>query len=313
MNLELMAYLTDSQRLWAIDEATLLAYTKAAETHDGSPVESLAPGSSMRSAGSVAVINVHGPISYRPNIFTALFGGAAITSIQSMFRQAIEDDTVKAIVMSYDTPGGTVTGLSEFANEIMAARGRKPIIAQVEVSAQSAGYHMASAADQIVGMASGAVGSIGVITGHADLSAALEKEGVKVTIISAGKFKSEGGPTGPLSQEAYAAIKSRVDEAYGVFVKDVAAGRGVKVSDVRNGYAEGRSVSTATGKSLGMIDRIATLDETLSKLSGRRAPAGMRAEEAENPLVAIEDAERLVLAPEGVAMEADRRRRLERF
>jgi len=263
----------------------------------------------MRASGSVAVIGVNGPISYRPNIFTALFGGAAITSIQSMFRQAMADDSVKAIVMSYDTPGGTITGLSELANEIMAARGRKPIIAQVDAMSASAGYHLAAAADQIVGIPSGIVGSIGVITAHADLSGALDKEGVKVTMISAGKFKAEGSPTGPLTPEAHAAIQSRVNEAYSVFVKDIAKARGVKAEDIRGGYAEGRAVSVAQGKVLGMVDALASLEGTIATLLQGRAPVGMRAD-AE---LTVDDVAAIYDVPAESLADLDRRRRLERF
>lgn len=319
MNLELMAYLTDRSRLWAIDEASLLSFTKAAERADSTLlIEAAAPGATMRTGDSIAVIGVSGPVSYRPNVFTALFGGAAITSLQGMFRQALADDSVKAIVMRYDTPGGEITGLSEFANEIMAARGRKPIIAQVDTMAASAGYHLAAAADRIEGIKSGVVGSIGIIAAHADLSGALEKDGVKVTIISAGKYKSEGTPTTPLTDEAHAAIQARVDEAYGVFVGDIAKFRGVSASDVRDGYGEGRAVSVAKGKALGLVDGISSLDDTVAKLSGRKATAGLRAELAD---VAVEQGHEAVLAaitagdisPNDARAAMDRRRRLERF
>ncbi len=77
-NLELMAYLTDHNRLWAIDESYLLRYKAAAEAHNGIWLEARAPSSSMAMAGNVALIDVSGPISPRATIFTELFGGAAM-------------------------------------------------------------------------------------------------------------------------------------------------------------------------------------------------------------------------------------------
>jgi capsid assembly protease len=307
MTRELLAFLENSSRLWAIDgdEAAVLAYMNAARQHDGTMIEAKAPGSFMNTAGNVAVINVHGPISHKANIFTAFFGGAAVTALQSMFRQAMADDSVKAVVFSFDTPGGTVSGIPEFAAEIRAARGQKPIIGVVDSMAASAGYWLAAATDQIVAMPSGLVGSIGVITLHVDSSQAIEKDGHKVTVISAGKYKAEGMPTAPLSEEAQAAVQSRVNEAYAMFVDAVADGRGVKAADVRNGYGEGRIVSAKQGKSLSMIDRIGTLEDVVGGLVGKTTRVGgLRAELA---------ASQGELAAQLVSADADRRRRLERF
>jgi ClpP class serine protease len=90
-------------------------------------------------------------------------------------------------------------------------------------------------------------------------------------------------------------IQARVDEAYGQFVKDVARGRGVNVSDVKGGYGEGRALSAKDALKAGLIDRIGTMEDTIAQVVGKRS-AGMRAEEIIDP-----------------ASEADRLRRLERF
>ncbi len=266
MNLELMAFLTDRNRLWAIDEAVLLGYKDAAERHDGSVIEARAPGSTSQTDGVTAILNISGPIAYKPSIFTALFGGSAVTTIQSQLRQALADDSVKAIVMNFDTPGGTVTGLTELAGEIRAARAMKPIVAHTGSMALSAGYWLASSASEVIATQSAMVGSIGVITAHADVSQQLANEGVKVTIFSAGKHKAAGSPYSPLSDEASADIQSRVDAMYGMFTADVAAGRGTTQDAVQNGYGEARAVFSAEGRKAGMVDRIATMDATLARL-----------------------------------------------
>jgi len=119
-------------------------------------------------------------------------------------------------------------------------------------------------------------GSIGVFTAHEDLSKALAKEGIDVTLISAGKFKVENNPFEPLTDEGKAVLQARVDEAYAAFVKDVARGRGVSVADVRNGFGQGRALSAKDAKAAGLIDGIRTLDGTVSKFAGKAA--GPRAE-----------------------------------
>ena len=95
----------------------------------------------------------------------------------------------------------------------------------------------------------------------------LEREGVKVNFISAGKHKVEGNPYEPLTDEARGAIQARVDEYYSMFVSAVAKGRGVKPADVRGGFGEGRTVGAREAVSLGMADSVATLDETIARMS----------------------------------------------
>ena len=171
------------------------------------------------------------------------------------------------------------------AAQMFALRGQKKQIAQVNDMACSAAYWLASQCDEIVSIPSGTTGSIGVFCAHEDLSAALDKEGIKVTLISAGKHKTSGNPFEPLSDEERAVLQTRVDDAYGQFVKDVARGRGVTPADVRHGYGEGRALGAKDAKAAGLIDRIATMDETLARLTGRKtATEGMRAE-ADEPLM----------------------------
>jgi ClpP class serine protease len=119
---------------------------------------------------------------------------------------------------------------------------------------------------------SGEVGSIGVYAAHEDISGMLEQDGVKVTLVSAGKYKTEGNPFEPLSDEAREYIQGRVDEYAAMFHRAVAAGRGVAVERVRSEFGEGRVFGAQEGVSRGLADRVGTLDETIRKAS-RRPPA----------------------------------------
>jgi ClpP class serine protease len=97
------------------------------------------------------------------------------------------------------------------------------------------------------------------------------------TIISAGKFKGEGNEFAPLSDEARAAIQADVDTFYSMFVDAVAKGRGVSTKEVRAGFGEGRMATARAAVSLGMADKIATLDETLASMMRVRGRSGSRA------------------------------------
>jgi signal peptide peptidase SppA len=234
------------------------------------------PGS--RVAGGVAVLPLYGTVVQRADIFTETSGGTSTERVARQFRELVADTSIGSIVLDVDSPGGAVSGVEELAAEIYKARGTKPIVAVANSLAASAAYWIASAADEVVVTPSGEVGSIGVFMVHEDWSAALEAEGVKPTLVSAGKYKVEANPYEPLGEEAQAALQARVDDYYGMFVAAVARHRGVKAADVRSGFGEGRCVGARQAVALGMADRVGTLDETIERLArGRRKPSGASA------------------------------------
>jgi signal peptide peptidase SppA len=239
--------------------------------------------SGPNASGNVAVLPLYGVISHRMNMFQQFSGGTSTEQFTAAFRQALNDPNVKAIVIDVDSPGGSVAGVAELASEIFEARGQKRIIAVANTMAASAAYYIASAADELVVTPSGEVGSIGVFAAHQDVSKALEAEGVKVTLVSAGKYKTEGNPYEPLSEEAQASIQALVDDFYSQFVKAVAKHRDVTTSAVRGGFGEGRMVLAADAVKEGMADKVATLDQTLARF-GATGPAQKISAEAPRSL-----------------------------
>ena len=224
-------------------------------------------------SGGVAVLALHGPILPRANLFTEVSGLTALEEFQASFRGALTDPDVSAIVLDVDSPGGVVDQVPEMADEIRAARGQKPIVAVANTMAASAAYWIATAADELVVTKSGEVGSIGVYAAHEDISGMEEKLGIKTTLVSAGKYKTEANPFEPLSDEARAEIQRSVDEFYGMFVAAVAKGRGVSRDTVRSDFGQGRMLSATRAVKARMADRIETLDETIARLTpstGRR-------------------------------------------
>jgi signal peptide peptidase SppA len=220
---------------------------------------------SPRTSGNVAVIPIHGVICYRGDMFSDASGLTSVMSLTKQFRQAIADDSVKAIVFDVDSPGGTVDGVPELADEIFNARGPKKIAAVANTQSASAAYWLATSADELIVTPSGDVGSVGVFTCHEDWSQFNTNLGVKPTYIFAGKYKVEANPDEPLSDEARMHIQADIDSFYGMFVNAVARNRGVKPADVRNGFGQGRTVTAKDAVAQGMADRVATLDQTLSR------------------------------------------------
>jgi HK97 family phage major capsid protein len=225
-----------------------------------------AAAAAKSSTKMVAVLPVFGVILPRAADFDMSETGTGIDQLRAQFRQALSHPDVSAIVLHFDSPGGSVYHVDEFAKEIFDAREQKKIVSQIDPFCASAAYYLATQAKEIVITPSGEVGSIGVRSMHVDMSEALKQKGFNVTHIAAGKYKVEGNPHEPLSEEGLAFQQQRVNEYYDSFVDAVARGREVKASEVRGGFGEGRVVGSAEAKKLGMVDRLATFDETLARL-----------------------------------------------
>jgi ClpP class serine protease len=101
---------------------------------------------------------------------------------------------------------------------------------------------------------------------HEDWSRHDHEAGIDTTFIYAGRFKVEGNPVAPLSEEAREAWQQDVDDLYVMFLEDVAAGRGVTVDAVRDGYGEGRTLSATRAVEAGMADRVGTLESVVGSL-----------------------------------------------
>ena len=231
----------------------------------------------------VAILPLFGSIFPRANMMTEMSGATSAEKFGAEFSALVDNPEISAIVLDINSPGGQVNGIAETANRIYEARGKKPVVAVANHLMASAAYWIGSAADEIVVTPSADIGSIGVFAVHQDVSKALEQDGVKVSIIKEGKYKTEGNPYEPLADEARAAIQTRVRESYDAFVNAIALHRGVKPDDVRDGYGEGRVVGAQQAIRLGMADRIETLDQTVSRLfnqmrGGSPSPRGRSAE-----------------------------------
>ena len=269
-----MAWAVEADKLAAIAEfISIRAVLAQPIPSDALEKYAAAPRPLASVRDSVAVLPLHGVLGHRLNLMSAMSGGTSTEQLGRDLDSLAADPSVSAIVLDIDSPGGTVAGTPELAAKITAARSSKPVIAVANARAASAAYWLASQASELVVTPSGEVGSIGVVGMHRDMSKALEQEGIATTLIAAGKYKTEGNPFGPLSEEARAAFQQTVDDAYGQFVSAVAVGRKVDEQQVRDGFGQGRMVGARAAVRQGMADRIATLDETVTRMLSARSRA----------------------------------------
>jgi signal peptide peptidase SppA len=263
----------------AVAEAYAVLRTPEAAT-------TIVPG--KKSVGSVAVIGLSGFMTQKPNIFSMLFGGTSTEAFAREVAAAMGESSIGAVVMNIDSPGGSVHGVPEAAAVIRAARGSKPLYAVSNPMAGSAAYWLMAQADKgrTFSIPSGIVGSIGTMVEHVDMTEALAKNGIKVTIIKHGQNKAEGHPSRALSADAEAHTQTIVDALGGHFEADVAAGREVTPNRVRADFGQGMMFHSAAAVAAGLVDGVATLDEVLASLTRPGARSAAAAIESERSYAA---------------------------
>lgn len=216
-------------------------------------------------SGSTAIIEIVGPLSYKYDFWSWLFGGASYVGLMQKVRNADRNPDVTRIVLLMDTPGGEVTGITETSKAIRGAS--KPTVAFVDPLCASAGLWIASQANQILSVESGEIGSLGVQTQIRSYAKMLEDEGIDWRIIRAkiSPDKNLGHPIEPVSDRAVEERQKEVDKWGERFVDAVATGRKVTRETVLGSFGQGRMLDADEALSVGLIDDITTLADLLSE------------------------------------------------
>lgn len=268
--------------IWAMHPAWLAKFTAAitryAESGEWSFDQVLAERFSAKRAKAnggdqVAVVPVMGVISQRGDLMDEIFEGGSVSAehLAVLMDQLGADETVGAVVLNTDSPGGRTGALELAGDAIYRLRSKKKVIAISNSMMASAAYWIGSAASEIVATSEADTGSIGVWTAHVNAEKYFERIGFAVTMISSGKYKTEGHPFGPLTDEAKAHIQSQCDECYAMFLKTVARNRGLTPAKVRDEYGEGRVLTAKEALKAGLVDRIATLGDVIGELQAKFA------------------------------------------
>jgi signal peptide peptidase SppA len=229
------------------------------------------PPGLTRTSGRTALITIDGSLVNRGAWIGAYSGLTSYEGISAQLAEAVADKGIDSIILDINSPGGEVGGCFALAAAILCARRSKRVVAVVDDMAASAAYALGSAADEIIVSPTSIVGSIGVVLLHIDHSAALEKSGIKPTLIHAGAHKVDGNPFGPLPKDVHADLQANVDTLYRQFLAVVANGRGQRLSADAARRTEARTFIGQEAVSRGLADRIGSLDQVLAELN--RPPA----------------------------------------
>lgn len=205
--------------------------------------------------GTTGTIRIDGPIVPRSDSLSAASGMVSIDSLTADFKEFDADPTVERIVLLVDSPGGAITGITEFASLVKAST--KPTVGYVYGRANSAAYLIISATDKIVSADMGEVGSVGVVATYRQ-----SKDSSKIEIVSAQSPQKRPDLS---TEEGRAGVQQVVNELTDVFVDTVAQNRGVTSEKVLADFGKGGTVVAARALSVGMIDSIATLESVFNQ------------------------------------------------
>lgn len=195
-------------------------------------------------------IPINGAIGQKLSPFQRGDGAVDVMDISAELDQAEQDETVQAILLDIDSPGGMVLGTPELADKIN--RVKKPVYAFTNGMIASAAYWIAASADQIFATPTASIGGIGVYIPWVDQTKAYEMQGLSVELIKAGKLKGMGFPGTSLTNVQRDHLQSRVDSIYSMFTSHVRAMRG----DVAKSTMQGQTFMAQEANKLGLVDLV---------------------------------------------------------
>jgi len=214
-------------------------------------------------AGTVAVIPLRGIMVS----FALWYDEADIGAVSDAIKTAAVDEAVASILLVVDSPGGEAAATIGLADLIAAVNQRKPITAHIAGIGTSAAYWAASQAGQVVASRMARVGSIGVALVLYDTSAQASAEGVRPVVIQSSPLKTIGAAGVPITDEMVAELQKTMDGYMDAFKAAIKTGRGIDPKAV----ATGQVWFAKEAKALGLIDRIASFDETLAAMIQKNA------------------------------------------
>jgi protease-4 len=232
------------------------------------PTPSMPPIPGRKTKPTIAVVTLHGPIvSGRggPQLLPVGNSSAGGDTIAAALREAAADDSVSAIVLRVDSPGGSVTGSETIWREVNRVReGGKPVVASMGAVAASGGYYVSMSADAIVANAGTITGSIGVVTGKLVARELKDRLGVGSDSVRTNPNADAWSINQPFTDAQHAHVEAEADLFYTDFVERVAQGRKMTVEAV-DAIARGRVWTGADALEHGLVDELGGLRTAIAR------------------------------------------------
>ncbi len=198
----------------------------------------------------VAVVYLTGTILSSRNI---------VSTLQSL----AENNSVKAIVLRVDTPGGGVAASQEIYEEVRSISDTvKPIVVSMGSLAASGGYYVSCGATRIVADPGTITGSIGVIAEFPNWSKLMTKLGLQMDVIKSGKYKDSGSPFRPMTKADEKYFQGVVNNSFGQFLNVVSEDRKIPLAKLKK-FADGRVFTGEQALKLGLIDTLGSFEDAV--------------------------------------------------
>jgi protease-4 len=201
-----------------------------------------------------------------------------------------DDDSVKAIILHVNSPGGGVAASEEIYREVKRIRDekKKRIVASIETVGASGAYYVSSATNKIYADKGSVVGSIGVIAEWVNYGDLLQWAKLKSVILKTGEFKDTGTPTRELTPAEKAYLQGLIDNMFHQFIQAVADGRAMKFDDVK-AIADGRVWTGEQAMSLKLVDQLgdfqSAVEDTAKSVNIKGEPTLVRPEKDRKSLL----------------------------
>src|SRR3984885_7793832 len=212
--------------------------------------------------------------------------------IVPQLKKFADDDSVKAIIIHVNSPGGGVAASEEIYREVKRIRDekKKRIVASISTVGASGAYYVSSATNKIYADNGSVVGSIGVIAEWVNYGDLLRWAKLKQEVLKVGEFKDTGDPSREMTPAERAYMQGLIDNMYTQFVSAVADGRHAKVDDIKS-IADGRVWTGEQALGMHLIDQIAdfqaAVDDTAKSLNIKGEPVLVRPEKDRKMLLAL--------------------------
>lgn len=262
----------------------------------------------------VAVLHIDGALTYRSNLWKMFFGEDTYNSINDALDNVLADNAIKGVVLSIDSPGGQVAGVSDLAEKIYSSRGVKPIVAHTAGNMCSAAYWIGAACDKVVAAPAAILGSVGVMA-YIPGAEKAEQQFIRSNL-------SQNKNLDPSTPSGRAALERNLDTTAHVFLDAVAKFRGMSFDDVNEKFGQGSLFVGQEAVEIGMADEVKSLDALIKEMSNNTnggsmpnpnangATPAVTAESQQAAIKAAVDAERTRIAGvsaafEGLALDDD--------
>jgi protease-4 len=243
----------------------------------------------LTSYDKIAVITLAGVIADIDTDSDIFFSTSPAAKARKYINKATKDDTVKAVILRVNSPGGTVGASQEIYSAILRCRKKKPVVISMGDIAASGGYYVAAAGDYIIANPGTLTGSIGVILNAINFTDLMDKIGVKSNVVKSGKFKDIASAYRPMSEAERELLQSLINDTYNQFVDDIIEARvdmlkekadkskskeKIKLTvEVLKANADGRILTGEQALQVGLVDELGDLykaKEVARKLAQKR-------------------------------------------